>query len=105
MDHGMNERVNQERKRAVALQYEPGSQRAPVVVAAGSGHMAEKIIAAAKENGIPLQEEPEPLVRGHAAWALGRIGTPAARQVLEAAARQETDAAVRQEIQSSLETS
>ncbi|NMC81131.1 MAG: tRNA epoxyqueuosine(34) reductase QueG, partial [Chloroflexi bacterium] len=52
-----------------------------------------------------LQEEPEPLVRGHAAWALGRIGTPAARQALEAAAQQETDAAVRQEIQSSLETS
>ncbi len=40
----------------------------------------------------------EPLVRGHAAWALGRIGGPAARRSLSAARGAEKDAAVREEI-------
>lgn len=42
------------------------------------------------------------LVRGHAAWALGRIGGEAARVALEAAFTAETDAAVRKEIESAL---
>jgi epoxyqueuosine reductase len=42
--------------------------------------------------------EPEPLIRGHAAWALGRIGGLEARQALGAALDTESDAAVRQEI-------
>ena len=42
--------------------------------------------------------DPEPLVRGHAAWALGRIGGPEARRALSAARGSETDAAVREEI-------
>jgi hypothetical protein len=37
----------------------------------------------------------EPLVRGHAAWALGRIGTQAARQALSGRAEVEGDAWVR----------
>ncbi|HET8631567.1 MAG TPA: HEAT repeat domain-containing protein, partial [Thermomicrobiales bacterium] len=40
----------------------------------------------------------EPLVRGHAAWALGRLGGPAARDHLRAAAARETDAWVGAEI-------
>ena len=40
----------------------------------------------------------EPLVRGHAAWALGRIGTEAARQALRGRAEVEKDAWVREEI-------
>ena len=32
-------------------------------------------------HAVALGDE-EPLVRGHAAWALGRIGTEAARQAL-----------------------
>jgi epoxyqueuosine reductase len=39
----------------------------------------------------------EPLVRGHAAWALGRLGGRAARAQLEEALRRETDAWVRDE--------
>ena len=40
----------------------------------------------------------EPLVRGHSAWALGRIGGPDARRALSAALGAETDDAVREEI-------
>jgi epoxyqueuosine reductase len=36
--------------------------------------------------------DPEPLVRGHAAWALGRVGGGAARRALEAAGARETNA-------------
>jgi epoxyqueuosine reductase len=44
----------------------------------------------------------EPLVRGHAAWALGRIGTEAARQALAGRAEVEDDAWVREEIEAAL---
>ncbi|HWK88613.1 MAG TPA: tRNA epoxyqueuosine(34) reductase QueG [Longimicrobium sp.] len=46
---------------------------------------------------IGLNDE-EPLVRGHAAWALGRIGTEAARQALRGRKEVEADAWVREEI-------
>ena len=42
------------------------------------------------------------LVRGHAAWALGRIGGPAAAGLLSAAAGVETDAGARAEIAAAL---
>lgn len=45
----------------------------------------------------------EPLVRGHAAWALGRIASPAARQALLAAEMTELDGYVRAEIARALE--
>ncbi|MCL5109705.1 MAG: tRNA epoxyqueuosine(34) reductase QueG [Chloroflexi bacterium] len=41
--------------------------------------------------------DPEPLVRGHAAWALGRLGGRAARAALAAALRREGDDYVRGE--------
>jgi epoxyqueuosine reductase len=40
----------------------------------------------------------EPLIRGHAAWALGRLGCRAAQQGLQAALSTEHDADVREEI-------
>lgn len=40
----------------------------------------------------------EPLVRGHAAWALGRVGTAEAVSALGDRARVEEDAWVREEI-------
>jgi epoxyqueuosine reductase len=45
----------------------------------------------------------EPLVRGHAAWALGQIATPQARRALQAAAETELDGYVRDEIGRALE--
>jgi epoxyqueuosine reductase len=45
-----------------------------------------------------LNDEGDRLVRGHAAWALGRIGTEAAQGALNRRAREERDAWVREEI-------
>jgi epoxyqueuosine reductase len=44
----------------------------------------------------------DPLIRGHAAWALGRLGGAEARQALQTALDIESDAAVQEEITSAL---
>jgi epoxyqueuosine reductase len=46
--------------------------------------------------------DPDPLVRGHAAWALGRVGTHAARSALAERLEVEPDRAVSDEIGSAL---
>jgi epoxyqueuosine reductase len=48
-------------------------------------------------------EDPEPLVRCHVAWALGRIGGAKARKALEAQLRKEGEKNVREEIRWALE--
>jgi epoxyqueuosine reductase len=45
-----------------------------------------------------LLSDPEPLVRGHAAWALGRIGGIEARRAIGQAAASEADPWVREEL-------
>ena len=45
-------------QKAVAWKYVPKVDRAPKITAKGSGLLAEKIIAVAKENRIPIQEDP-----------------------------------------------
>jgi len=50
-----------------------------------------------------LATHDEPLARGHAAWALGRIGGPAARRSLDRACSRETDSYVWEEIRAALE--
>ena len=45
------------RKTAVALQYDRASMPAPQVVAKGRGIVAEKLIAMARDNGIPVVED------------------------------------------------
>jgi epoxyqueuosine reductase len=49
-----------------------------------------------------LAEHDEPLVRGHAAWALGRLGGGAARRTLVSARGSEPDGSVRSEIEAAL---
>lgn len=44
------------KKLAVALRYE--APDAPTVVAVGHGWLGEKIIAAAREHGVPLEQNP-----------------------------------------------
>lgn len=50
--------MNEKRKQAVALAYNQQEHTAPVVVAKGKGQVAEQVIAIAKANGIPIQEDP-----------------------------------------------
>jgi flagellar biosynthesis protein len=57
------------RRRASALHYQPGDA-APRVVATGSGLVAERIIAAAREAGVPVREDPA-LAQALAAIDLG----------------------------------
>jgi epoxyqueuosine reductase len=49
-----------------------------------------------------LNEDPHPMVRGHIAWALGRIGSPQAFAALRERHTIETDTTVREEITSAL---
>jgi flagellar biosynthesis protein len=56
-------------KEAAALSYEPG-EKAPRVVASGRGYLAERIIAAAEEAGVPVRSDPA-LTRALAALDLG----------------------------------
>ena len=64
----MNDR-HEPRKEAAALSYELG-QTAPRVVAAGRGQIAERIIAAAEEAGVPVRSDPA-LARALSALDLG----------------------------------
>ena len=45
-------------RQSVALKYVPKVDRAPKVVAKGSGLVAEKILELAKQHGVPIQEDP-----------------------------------------------
>ncbi|MFX3618446.1 MAG: EscU/YscU/HrcU family type III secretion system export apparatus switch protein [Sporolactobacillus sp.] len=54
----MNERDAKKIKKAVALKYDRGLDQAPVVQAKGEGEIARRIIEAAKEYHIPVQEDP-----------------------------------------------
>jgi len=62
-----------------------------------------------KDEAVPALEEAlrdaSPLVRAHAAWALGQIATTHARRILESARARESDAAVLEEIVAALEKS
>lgn len=44
-------------KKAVALQYDDTKDAAPIIVASGSGYLAEKIIEVAGENNVPVYED------------------------------------------------
>jgi flagellar biosynthesis protein len=57
------------RRRATALHYTPGGV-APTVTATGAGLFAERIVAAAREAGVPVREDPA-LVEALAALNLG----------------------------------
>jgi flagellar biosynthesis protein len=58
-----------EDRRVTALRYEGAG--APKVVASGRGHVAEKILAVAREAGVPVREDPQ-LAAALSALALGQ---------------------------------
>lgn len=73
------------RRRAAALSYRPGDV-APRVAASGSGLVAERIVAAAREAGVPVREDAA-LVAALSALDLGdTVPEPMWRAVAEALA-------------------
>ncbi|MFA5263318.1 MAG: EscU/YscU/HrcU family type III secretion system export apparatus switch protein [Opitutaceae bacterium] len=58
---------------AVALKYERGVDKAPVVLAKGENSFAQRIKAIAAENGVPTIEN-KPVAR--ALYAMGKVGQP-----------------------------
>lgn len=52
----INEKLK--RKEAVALSYKATKNDAPKVIAKGKGIVADNILEKAKENNIPIQEDP-----------------------------------------------
>ncbi|NMB34959.1 MAG: hypothetical protein GX989_01590 [Firmicutes bacterium] len=56
---------------AAALRYREEIDNAPRIVAFGKGELAEKIIQTARENNIPLHEDPE-LVQALSSLEIGR---------------------------------
>jgi epoxyqueuosine reductase len=69
-----------------------------IAVTLGNSHSPAAVLALANA----LKGEAEPLVRAHAAWALGQIGSDSARQALKNAAGSENDQQVKLEIQAAL---
>ncbi len=49
--------MKEERKKAAALRYTEGVDAAPRVVARGRGWLAERMIALAREHGVPVHED------------------------------------------------
>lgn len=46
-------------KEAAVLKYSPEDESAPKIVALGKGEIAERILEIAKENSVPVYENPE----------------------------------------------
>ncbi|RME84056.1 MAG: hypothetical protein D6775_06560, partial [Caldilineae bacterium] len=68
-------------------------------VAVALGNWGDPVAVPALERAL---HDPEPLIRGHAAWALGQIGTPRAHRALEHTRHLEDDDYVRHEIERAL---
>ncbi|MEK7793338.1 MAG: EscU/YscU/HrcU family type III secretion system export apparatus switch protein [Candidatus Hydrogenedentota bacterium] len=47
------------RRKAVALRYDAERDRAPKIVAKGSGYLADRIIELAEEHGVHIQDDPD----------------------------------------------
>ena len=85
-------------------------RRSPIKRAKRRGYLRNVAVALGNQPdpaSVPdlarvMENEPEPLVRGHSAWALGRVASRAARLALEKARRNEPDAAALAEIQAAL---
>jgi len=54
----MDESDIRKQRKAVAVKYEGGKDRAPQVVAKGRGSIAERIIEVAEAHGVPHYEDP-----------------------------------------------
>jgi epoxyqueuosine reductase len=68
--------------------------------AVAMGNLLDRADVPALEEAVA--QDPHPLVRGHAAWALGRIGSPRALGTLRDRLSRETDELVSDEIRAAL---
>lgn len=68
-------------RKAVALRYREEHEHAPRVLAKGSGDVAERILALAREHGIPLHEDRD-LLGLLACLDLGAVVPPAMYRAL-----------------------
>jgi epoxyqueuosine reductase len=92
-------------------QFNQKFRHSPILRAKRRGYLRNIAVAAGNQrdtNVVPalieaLEGEPEPLVRSHAAWALGQMNTSPSRQALDRALRSEPDPAVKDEILSALQ--
>ncbi|HNS56888.1 MAG TPA: EscU/YscU/HrcU family type III secretion system export apparatus switch protein [Smithellaceae bacterium] len=55
----MKKEQEQERIQAAAIKYDSATDAAPKVTASGQGMVAERIIAIAGENGVPIKSDPD----------------------------------------------
>ncbi len=91
--------------------WEDFSRGSPIRRAGRAGFLRNVAVALGNwgsEDALPALMEamadPEPLVRGHVAWSLGRIGSHAAVRRIEAELDEETDPWVREEMTLALES-
>jgi flagellar biosynthetic protein FlhB len=68
---------------AVALKYERGKDKAPVVLAKGENRFAQRIKALAAENGVPMVEN-KPVAR--LLFAMGKVGEAIPAELYQAVA-------------------
>ena len=68
---------------AVALKYERGIDKAPVVLAKGENHFARRIKALAAEHAVPMIEN-KPVAR--LLYAMGKVGEPIPPELFQAVA-------------------
>lgn len=69
-------------------------------IALGNARCTEEAALRTLEEALT---SPSPMVRGHVAWALGRLGISKTRKALTLAYRRETDPGVREEIREALD--
>ena len=48
---------NNKSNQAVALKYNTSKDKAPVVIASGSGYIADKVVEIAEKNGVPVYRD------------------------------------------------
>ena len=53
---------NNKPNQAVALKYNTAKNNAPVVIASGSGYIADKVVEIAEKNGVPVYRDASLLV-------------------------------------------
>lgn len=70
------EAAAEERRRAAALSYNAGRDSAPRVIGAGAGALAERIVAVARANGVPVVRD-DALAAALAALPVGSEIPPA----------------------------